>query len=493
MAKAPGKKPRATATSKPSASDVKVEPSPQPLIVDTSSKEWLSYAHKYGAQTAGEYEQYIDDFFCWSTDCLLLDAGIGASDKFGNFGIRSRDVVELLGENGTGKTLTLLHMIKNALRKDPNAIAAILCSEPPPIERMRRMFSVRDMNRIFLIGAYHNPNPEDPKEVQQAFREMLAEECLRNLCNYAKDPKVVIIAIDSVKALVSGMHVFQGGKPALESNKVIDLTKSVPAIRARLMENMFERLLIERPVAVLVMVNHISESIGDERYSKMGAYYRQKTPGGRFKEFMCWVRIEVMSKPLFLKQEHPRIKGYHEQVGLEMQYWIFKNKYANKNGNRKVFVNYLFETDDFDHASMTIDSGLYLSEPRLDGLPFEEIIHVEGTWYTIPGTEITQIPGTGLPIKVQGKAALHALLTANPELRKKLDCKILPRHAEYFSLRGGITKEKDTAKSFLAKLKQSNAVGADRSGDPDSPYFVPQSEEMAQVIHDMNALAITAA
>jgi RecA/RadA recombinase len=432
----------AVAKSKPAGiSKVKRPAKAPPKPIDKDTDRYRNIAKEIGGQLACDFEEVQQTYRVWPVGCFGFECATGRVDlKFGNGGITDRTIIELFGENGTGKSLLLEAMTKHVLLDDPNNLVAILCSEEPDMKRMRGVFGSL-INRIILIGCW-----KGAKSKNMDFKFQLAETALQQLVKAASRDDVKLVAIDSVKALISAGAVFEKGK--VSQGKERDWAQSEPGLRANLLEKLFNRLIWSRKTAPLVMINQTTESFGD-KFMKMGSYYRPKTPGGRLKEFLSFLRVEVTSAPIFEKKEHEAYRGYKPQIGLEICYHFFKNKYSNLQGNRKVFARFMFNTASFDRGHEVFVAANYLSSPRADGLPYEKIIErttkpgndeSNSNWYVIEGK------------KINGKDAVAEYLNDNPDVRLVLERKILARTDELFSLRGGgKEKLKETTAAVLSK------------------------------------------
>lgn len=329
-------------------------------------------------------------------------------------------IIEVLGPEGSGKTMFHEHMAKHILEENPTNEVFYLFFEPPHLGRMQALESQGlDMARV-LYEDYSNP--DKGKELSSA------EEGLNLMLNIAKEsPQVKMCVIDSLGAMAVEKELFDDKGEF----KALDTTPQMAARASKVTMFMNQWLRLDpntRPI--LVMINHYKQPIepmGPAAYKniEIGENLKHKTPCGKAKSFAADVRIKLDAKRIDLddgKTKHGLFNN-RIQIGLEIHYDVFKNKNANQQGSRKVIGKFYFEDAQFDIIEEVLSYAEYLG---IDGITKG----TTGRW-TIPAIDD----------KTRSLKQVKEIIT--PEMITDLKVKIAPRHNELFSVKHKDKKEKE--------------------------------------------------
>ena len=343
----------------------------------------------------------------YTTGSIGLDAALNKQDplKF-NGGLPELAIVETYGRPGVRKSNFWEYIAFEILEDDPTNIVVFLYTEDPDTERLRKEITKRgiDPARFQVLGLF---NPAFPEAKNQ-----LAEKQLYNLVLASSHPNVKLIVIDSLKALVSTTQMYEKGGE--KSQKIKPFEEDEMAIRAKLMEKLFNRLLFQRRSAILGMTNQMTDKIPSlaDRFA-VGSNDYDKTPCGRRKEFLSVVRIHIQGSPLYeekeLKLAHNDKSGHTPQAGILQYYKIKKNRWGRP--NIKVTVPFDFLTGRYDNSAEAVSLGVHLG-----------IIKQTGAYFTFPDGS-----------KVQGREAALVHLDSNPKLLKRIEIEIITRRQEIYT------------------------------------------------------------
>jgi recombination protein RecA len=212
-----------------------------------------------------------------STGALSLDLALGGR------GLPRGRVIEIFGQESSGKTTIALQCIASAQRE--GGVAA-------------------------FIDAEHALDPAWAKRVGVNLEELLvsqpsnAEEALQIAQMLVRSNAVDIIVIDSVAALVPRAEV-EG-----------DIGDSHVGIQARLMSQALRMLnpIIAKTKTIVIFINQIRQKIGVMFGNP------ETTSGGLALKFYASVRLEV--------RKAPAIKDGEETIGSEVKVKVVKNKVA---------------------------------------------------------------------------------------------------------------------------------------------------------------------
>jgi RecA/RadA recombinase len=363
-----------------------------------------------------------EDQIVYPTGSEMLNLAIGCIDReTGEFGIPSRTILEVFGHNQTGKTLLAESLARSVLMRNPKNKVILISSEEPNLARMKT--NGLDGDRV-LVWTF----TRDEKDIEKnPTAYITAESGLDLALDYVREPdeNVKLVIIDSIKALVSL-------KDTNEGQDIKDMAdKDIPAVRARLIEKFILKwLTFNNSNAILLMINQSSESIGPDYM--IGGIFKTKTCGGRFKEFMAYLRIKCDSVKLESDKEHP-LMGVKEQVGFEFFYTLIKNKFAPTTGNRRARATFLFDPPGFQTAEELLNMAMFL-----------ELIGVRGGGnYDLPA-EYKDPDGK---TSIRGRDNLVEYIDNNKTLFDFLKSKIRARRDELFKAKKG--EAKPAAKKVL--------------------------------------------
>lgn len=214
------------------------------------------------------------------TGILPLDLALGVG------GLPRGRIIEIFGEEGSGKTTIALHAVTEAQKGGGNAV---------------------------LIDAEHAFDPNYAKTLGVDIENLLVsqpeygEQALEIASALIQSSAVDIIVIDSVAALVP--------KKELEG----EFGDAIVGLQARLMSQAMRKLsgIVSKSKTIVIFINQIREKINTGSSFGKPDYV---TPGGRALKFYSSVRIEV--------QRGDKIKNGTEVVGHKMKTRVVKNKVA---------------------------------------------------------------------------------------------------------------------------------------------------------------------
>ncbi len=365
---------------------------------------------KVGGISGNIFRNFINGLPVLSTGVFPVDMAVGKIDPVtGNGGIRARDIVEIMGVPGVGKTSLLYSMIVETQKRYPHRGSVVLvCSELPDIDRLER--AGVDVEKLVLIGCY----TPDTKA-----KQLLAEGALHSAMELARDPACKLIGIDSVSTLIP------------EKTDEKDIGESTPvAGLANIMNPFIGKFYKYASVAVLVMVSHYKESPNIGFSFVPTNLLTLKTSGGRNKEFLSMVRILVDGTAEYLKGPDGKLPYKHPttnakiQIGINITYQMIRNKYGNSDAFRTSKVYLDFKTGRFNNAEKTIDYASHFV--AVDPVSKKTVSLLSpgvvqgGAWYTV-GDQ-----------KFQGMDKAVAYLESHPELLWEIQKQLLPRSNEFF-------------------------------------------------------------
>ena len=211
------------------------------------------------------------------TGALPLDLALGIG------GIPKGRIIELYGNESSGKTTLALHIIAEAQKQD--GIAAFIDAEHALDPKYAKNLGVNIDN--LLIS--QPDSGEEALEISEAL---------------VRSNAVDLVVIDSVAALVP--------KAELEG----DMGDSHMGLQARLMSQAMRKLsgAISKSKAAVVFINQIREKIGVMFGNP------ETTPGGRALKFYSSVRIEM--------RRSKTIKDGDKMIGSTAKVKVVKNKVA---------------------------------------------------------------------------------------------------------------------------------------------------------------------
>lgn len=260
-----------------------------------------------------------------STTAISLDMALGVG------GIPRGRVIEIYGQESSGKTTLCLQIVSNAQKKGG------VCA---------------------FIDAEHALDPSYAKKIGVDIDNLLVsqpdtgEQALEICETLVRSGAIDVVVIDSVAALVPRAEI-EG-----------DMGDSHMGLQARLMSQALRKLTscIHTSKTCVIFINQVREKIGIVFGNP------QTTPGGRALKFYASVRLEV-SKVSPIKEGDIMI-GYTTRVK------VVKNKVAAP-----------FRTAEFD---LMFDEGISRVGSLLDVAVQFAIIEKSGSWYNYNGERIGQ-------------------------------------------------------------------------------------------------------
>ncbi|HIE08601.1 MAG TPA: recombinase RecA [Armatimonadetes bacterium] len=250
------------------------------------------------------------------TGSLALDIALGVG------GVPRGRIIELYGQEGSGKTTIALHILAQA----------------------QKMGGV-----VAFIDAEHALDPEYARALGVNVDDLLisqpdtGEQALEIADELVRSGAIDAFVVDSVAALVP--------RDELEG----EMTDQQPGMQARLMSKALRKLAgsISKSRAVAIFVNQVREKIGVMFGSP------ETTPGGRALKFWSSVRLEV--------KRAENIKRGGEVTGFRVKVKVVKNKVAPP-----------FREAQFD---ILFGKGIWRAADVLDTAEALGIVKRTGTWY----------------------------------------------------------------------------------------------------------------
>ncbi len=259
------------------------------------------------------------------TGSMAFDIALGIG------GVPKGRVVEIYGQEASGKTTLALHIIAEAQRQ--GGIAAFIDAEHALDPEYARRLGV-DVENLLI---------SQPDYGEQALE--IAEILVRS-------GTVDIVVVDSVAALVP--------KAELEG----EMGDSHMGLQARLMSQALRKLtgIVSRSKTCFIFINQVRERIG----IIMGN--PETTTGGRALKFYASVRVEV--------KKILSIKDGENTIGNRVKVKVVKNKLAPP-----------FKEAEFD---IIYGEGISVEGDLIDTGVAYGVIEKAGTWYSYKGERLGQ-------------------------------------------------------------------------------------------------------
>lgn len=261
------------------------------------------------------------------TGILPLDVALGIG------GLPRGRIIEVFGNEGTGKTTVALHAIAQAQKA--GGLAAFIDAEHALDPRLAAALGV-NVEELYLA------QPDS------------GEQALYILETLVRSGAVDIVVVDSVAALTPQAEI--------DGN----IGDSQVGLQARLMSYGLRRLTasISRSKCCVVFINQLRATISTG-YSRGPS---ETTTGGRALKFYTSVRIEV-------RRGKPILKG-EEAIGHELFIKVVKNKQAPP-----------FRTG---HASLIYGQGVPRTMSVIDMALDGNVVKRKGSWMTYKGETLAQ-------------------------------------------------------------------------------------------------------
>lgn len=306
------------------------------------------------AKTLNKIEQFI------STGALPLDIVMGGGVPVGR-------MVEISGDNSTGKTLVGLHILANTQKA--GGIGVLIDTEVAADDGIMDMVGI---NRDELIYQ----TPETVEEVWNVVNDLVESKQ-----HVAPDVPMTIVW-DSVAGTSS--------EEELESVKKKGLSSHTMAVHARLLSQM-GRLLPQ-----LISKNHVAAVIINQTRENIGVMFgEQKTTfGGRSFGYYSSIRIELAT----IERTKTTTGNY---TGIVVRAYVFKNKIAPP----------------FGRCKLPIIFGIGVDEPGaiLEWLKDGGAATSSGSWWTLKlnGTDLRFQKANWPETLRENEAAVRQFVCAN--------------------------------------------------------------------------------
>ncbi len=259
------------------------------------------------------------------TGSLSLDLALGLG------GIPKGRIIEVYGQESSGKTTVALHMVAEVQKR--GGIAGFIDAEHALDPVYARNIGV-DIDNLYI---------SQPDNGEQALE--ITETMVRS-------GAIDIIIVDSVAALV----------PKAEIDG--EMGDAHVGLQARLMSQALRKLtgVVSKTNCSIIFINQIREKIG------MAYGNPETTTGGRALKFYASVRLEV--------RRGDTLKQGGEVVGSHVKVKVVKNKIAPP-----------FKEAEFD---IMFGRGISVEGDILDLAVKENIVEKSGAWYSYRGARIGQ-------------------------------------------------------------------------------------------------------
>jgi len=357
--------------------------------------------------------------------------------KFGSGGYAQRQFVEVAAETATGKSSLSENFTREAERK--GQFVTFLISEEPAFHRWERL-GIHPSHHLIL------PTYEDATDGKDKKR-MAAEPRMADALEAIKSPNCAGLVVDSAKAMVGLMQLFEKGK---EKQGKKEFGSRLVAPRANFFEEFFNQIKEANNVAVIMILNHLYSSIGmDFRTDKEA---RKQTPGGNRLHFESYTRIAIKSRRL-LHPKHHLIDKYKPQYGMHQYFDVYKNRWSPTWGSRQCEAKFYFKRDpyllspsEYDNEETAFKYGVYLGIIEAKKSEKLKVVgyNIDGKWF-----------------KGREEALLH--LIKNYDLAYDIYLQLMKRHEEIFAPSDDDVKK--TRASMSRKVTDTGRIDVEDTDD----------------------------
>lgn len=344
-------------------------------------------------------------------------------------GIAKGRIIELYGNESTGKTSFALEVVGKEMREDPEFTVAWVETEGSLDPEYIKMFGI-DLNRFIVI---------------EQSDQLVAEDCMDIIRGLVSETNIDMVVLNSVAALSC--------KTEIED----DMDKQQMALLARLLSKFLKITtgMLKKNNTTLVLINQVRQNIGGNT-----KYIVNVTSGGKAIRFYATQRVE------FKKEQIKAGEAIAPEDGVKITCRTIKNRIAK--GNPYKTCSY------YAVYGKGIDPVLELGTV----LVREGIINRAGAWMKYEDSEGNVIKrdfGDGeIECKWNGNAAFTNFIRENANARKYFE-DILNEY-----LKEGRLKGRSVSKEDIDKLK-----AIEENDDKDMEDIDVEVEDLESIDKDM--------
>lgn len=218
------------------------KPEDSGLLVSPHDAELNALKRKLKGWRGDEAKNIQESKTLISSGSWELDLCMGRyCPKFGNGGYAQRQFVEVAAETATGKSSLSENFTREAERK--GQFVTFLISEEPAFHRWERL-GIHPSHHLIL------PTYEDATDGKDKKR-MAAEPRMADALEAIKSPNCAGLVVDSAKAMVGLMQLFEKGK---EKQGKKEFGSRLVAPRANFFEEFFNQIKEANNVAVIMVL-----------------------------------------------------------------------------------------------------------------------------------------------------------------------------------------------------------------------------------------------
>lgn len=313
-------------------------------------------------------------------------------------------VIELFGEEGSGKTALSLDVVANAqklfIQEFNDEVESLSSIEKPTKQQATKLLELRERGPLQVLWVdCENTFDEEwasifgvnvPNLLFMAPQSQSAEQIFEMIHQLIDTGEVGLCVIDSLGMMVSQ----QAYDKSME-----DKTYGGIAMALTIFSKKIE-MVCAKTNCTLIGINQMRDKLDAGSYGPT-----KTTPGGRCWKHTCSVRLELRKGELF-DDQFKKVKNSTENpYGHNVQISVAKTKICKP--NRKLgSYTFVYET------------GINPLADLVELLIKYDVISQGGAWFTFVNPETGEVYTTenGDVLKVQGQYNIPAILTQNPTM-----------------------------------------------------------------------------